>query len=172
VIVRNRKYQLDWSRRPERRAQIKEHANEVVAPFSLTRAKIWKLKFKYGLTAEAYLLFLSKQKYRCAVCDLKFTSPSQTQVDHCHATGFIRGILCTGCNHALGNVADRIEVLTKMIEYIRRAENAISNFGITISSSHARGNGRQSKLRKGGDARQPNPERKSTRQPSAVAGDT
>lgn len=41
-------------------------------------------------------------------------------IDHCHKTGKFRGWLCAGCNHALGHAKDSIEVLEKLIKYLKR----------------------------------------------------
>jgi DNA modification methylase len=60
----------------------------------------------------------------------------------------------------------------EIVKARKGGKDASRHSGKSVQGKHARGNGGQSKLRKGGDARQPNPERKSTRQPSAVAGDT
>lgn len=43
----------------------------------------------------------------------------QGHVDHDHATGAIRGVLCNACNHALGMVHDSPEVLVGLVEYLR-----------------------------------------------------
>lgn len=41
--------------------------------------------------------------------------------DHCHATGKFRGWLCARCNMTLGQVADDIELLKKLIAYLKNA---------------------------------------------------
>jgi hypothetical protein len=41
-------------------------------------------------------------------------------VDHDHGTGEFRGLLCNHCNHILGLVGDRQEILTNLINYLER----------------------------------------------------
>jgi hypothetical protein len=42
-------------------------------------------------------------------------------LDHDHATGKFRGILCFHCNTVLGKVKDSTETLQNMISYLNRA---------------------------------------------------
>lgn len=75
---------------------------------------------KYGVTLIAYQAMLDAQRGKCAICH----APEVEQfkgvfhVDHCHATGSVRGLLCRGCNHMLGVVRDDPEILTRAINYI------------------------------------------------------
>ncbi len=39
-------------------------------------------------------------------------------VDHDHATGFFRGLLCHHCNFALGSVKDNVEVMKRLTNYL------------------------------------------------------
>lgn len=52
----------------------------------------------------------------CAICKTYTDKPN---LDHCHRTGRIRGILCTRCNTALGKFRDNIELLQAAIEYLQ-----------------------------------------------------
>lgn len=42
-------------------------------------------------------------------------------IDHCHTTGKVRGVLCNGCNIALGGVEDNIETLRGLIKYLEQS---------------------------------------------------
>lgn len=56
---------------------------------------------KYGITIEDYDQLLNKQGGTCAICGIVPTN-KRLDVDHCHKTGMIRGLLCNICNMALG----------------------------------------------------------------------
>lgn len=58
------------------------------------------LQQKYGITVEQYEMMFAAQEGLCAICRMPPTVKS-LHVDHCHATGKIRGLLCTRCNNAL-----------------------------------------------------------------------
>ena len=87
-----------------------------------------KLKRLYGITVEQYDDILAKQDGKCAICgseslysrSYKSTARAKLSVDHCHATGKIRGLLCTRCNRALGLIGDNIETALRMSEYLKR----------------------------------------------------
>ncbi len=80
------------------------------------------IKQKYGLTKEGYAALLEQQDSRCAICDTAFAelSARQVNVDHCHKTGAIRGLLCTGCNTGLGLLGDSAEGLRKALDYLEK----------------------------------------------------
>lgn len=116
---RVRVYSRVHGRLPARVAQVANYQKEVM-PNGLTRRQLFKLRTKFGLSADAYFAMLSGQKHRCATCRKPFPSRSDVHVDHCHTTGRVRGLLCDFCNRALGLVMDNPATLKRMIAYLRR----------------------------------------------------
>lgn len=72
----------------------------------------------YGLTVAAYDALLAGQGGVCAICGRPPDERHPLHVDHCHATGRVRGILCSNCNLALGNAGDDPARLRAMAEYL------------------------------------------------------
>jgi hypothetical protein len=78
------------------------------------------LKQQYGMTEADYLALLEQQAGACLICG---RSPQEAGdprlvVDHDHATGRVRGLLCTDCNLGLGRFADSIERLASAARYL------------------------------------------------------
>lgn len=90
------------------------------------RVKNTDLKKLYGITLQDYQLMAEAQNHRCAICGELETGvdkhgvPRRMPVDHCHATGKIRELLCSACNKALGGFRDRPDLLRKAAEYIEK----------------------------------------------------
>lgn len=80
--------------------------------------KIWHRLNKYGLTPEAFAELTRKHGAACALCQ----STTRLSVDHDHATGQIRGLLCAGCNTAIGRLGDSITGLQRALRYLEAAE--------------------------------------------------
>lgn len=57
---------------------------------------------------------LELKKRCCQACG----KAEDLNIDHCHNTGVIRGVLCTPCNHILGRVNDNPEILRALIQYL------------------------------------------------------
>jgi hypothetical protein len=55
----------------------------------------------------------------CAICGKPCKSGRRLAVDHDHANGFVRGLLCTLCNTGLGKFQDSPELLEKAAAYLR-----------------------------------------------------
>ena len=69
--------------------------------------------------------YASKPDNRCAICG----SEDKLRLDHCHATGFIRGVLCNSCNLALGLLGDGLGQLRKAVKYLEDAREEAETGG-------------------------------------------
>ena len=79
--------------------------------------KTASLKKLYGITKEKYKELMVISGNKCMICQSSPTNKS-LHVDHCHSTGILRGILCHGCNTALGLFRDDVSVLNSAIDYL------------------------------------------------------
>lgn len=70
----------------------------------------------YGLREEQFEAMLAAQGGRCPICRVG----EATSVDHCHATGRIRALLCRACNAGLGFFADDPQLLRAAAAYLGR----------------------------------------------------
>lgn len=59
---------------------------------------------KYGITQADYEQMFHEQGGKCAVC--RKPQERAFDVDHCHSTGKVRGLLCTSCNRMIGHAGD------------------------------------------------------------------
>lgn len=84
--------------------------------FLLVKHRHHVLKSRYGITMEDYYQMLAHQENRCAICNIEATKT--LDVDHCHETGKVRGLLCNNCNRGIGHLKDNSEMLRKAADYI------------------------------------------------------
>lgn len=82
-------------------------------------ARMRTLKCRYGITAEEYNNLNEKQKGNCAICGRNHSELGRMlDVDHCHETGKIRGLLCNNCNQGIGLLKDNPDILRNAIKYL------------------------------------------------------
>lgn len=78
---------------------------------------------KYGLSPDDFRRLVESQGGLCAVCSVTLVDGSglaaSACVDHCHATGRVRGILCNRCNTGLGLFEDSAASLEAAIRYLK-----------------------------------------------------
>lgn len=78
---------------------------------------------KYGLTLEAYAAMLASQGGTCAICaspEPRGSTGKTFAVDHDHATGEVRGLLCSKCNTAIGLLRDDPALVSSALQYLTR----------------------------------------------------
>ncbi|WP_448612678.1 endonuclease VII domain-containing protein [Modestobacter sp. URMC 112] len=76
----------------------------------------YHLRRRYGITAEEADVMLAAQGGLCAVC----RAAPAAHVDHDHATGAVRELLCFNCNGGLGQFRDDPAVLRAAANYVER----------------------------------------------------
>lgn len=79
------------------------------------------LRFHYGLDVDEYRAILTAQGYACAICKRSFAEVVP-HVDHDHASGRVRGVLCAPCNFALGSFQDDPKRLASALAYLAAQE--------------------------------------------------
>lgn len=74
----------------------------------------------YGITAAEYAAIYEAQGGKCAICRRATGVRKRLSVDHCHATGRVRGLCCGSCNRdVLGHLRDDVEALQRAIDYLK-----------------------------------------------------
>jgi hypothetical protein len=108
-------YQARWraANVEERRAYQREwYQRNAEAQRTLANAR--RIRAKYGLSMEEYDAIIARG---CAICG---TDEGTICVDHDHASGRVRDALCTGCNVAIGAMAEDPDRLRLAAEYIEQ----------------------------------------------------
>lgn len=100
-----------------------EHRKEYAKKFKTKNPDYYKrkhLSYCYGIPLEEYDRMLHNQNGRCAVCGKHAdeTHRKRLFVDHSHATGKIRSLLCQQCNTALGMVSEDKDILFALVAYL------------------------------------------------------
>ncbi len=96
------------------------------------RARDWKLVREYGITSVEYDAMLKAQNEVCWICEKGPKEDGRRlSVDHLHSKGErqrnprekrgrVRGLLCWGCNAAIGKFKDDITKLRRAADYLEQ----------------------------------------------------
>jgi hypothetical protein len=105
-----------WRRNPHKG---KQHRTQMQRRFSHVRRY-------FRLSREEYLEMIERQGNRCAICGAPPPEGKFLDVDHDHATGRIRALLCGRCNTCLGWANDNPQVLRAAADYLEAHASNIS----------------------------------------------
>lgn len=75
---------------------------------------------RYGIKPNQFYQMLEEQGNECGICGEMFDDKSSAMIDHCHAHGHIRGLLCRQCNTAIGLLKEDVERMQGAIAYIEQ----------------------------------------------------
>jgi hypothetical protein len=118
-------YQKQW--REKNADYISEYQQEYQAKYrekDEVQFKTWvrNLHKNYKITPAIFNKMWEDQNGKCAICEQPMNprgrEKSAATVDHNHETGKVRGLLCRGCNHGIGNLKDDPSVLQSAAEYL------------------------------------------------------
>lgn len=125
-------YQRAWARAHATEIQAKAKAKRRADPAAAraydakwraknpSKLRSAKLKYNYGITLEAYNAILIAQGGGCAICGAQVCAQwGRLSVDHDHATGKVRGLLCNACNVSIGRF--------NLPEHLRRAADYLEH---------------------------------------------
>lgn len=77
------------------------------------------IRARYGIGGAEYLAILEVQGGRCFICQRATGATKRLAVDHDHATGEVRGILCGPCNRGVvGHLRDDVDAARRVVEYL------------------------------------------------------
>jgi len=98
----------------------------LASPIAKEFARERWLKFKYNIDSKQYDLLYENQKGCCAICE-KPTPKGVLNVDHCHTTSEVRGLLCKTCNRAIGMIGENVGILSNAIKYLQESVASIQH---------------------------------------------
>lgn len=92
------------------------------------RYRVKRLMKRYGITQEQHEELYKFQKSCCLICGRhESANVLGLQVDHCHSTNKVRGLLCPSCNQGLGLFQDNPTLLEAAASYIREHGSKIEH---------------------------------------------
>lgn len=114
------------------------HCSQECADIGVVSAYLMRC---YKIDYDQYERMYLEQGGVCKICGgesflLCPTARIKLVVDHCHATGVVRGLLCHNCNRGLGLFQDSQDSLEKAVQYLKGATTIPSG-----STSQANGDG-------------------------------
>lgn len=119
VNAASRRY---YAANKEKYRQYRERRNQ--KPDAEKLRKHAQLNNNYSLSLDQYNALLEAQGHKCAICEQPLTKPN---VDHCHTTGKVRGVLCTICNTlVLGVLENYAGLIPKALSYLAANGKSIS----------------------------------------------
>lgn len=97
---------------------IKYKNNLVVSERMKATSRKTALRNLYGITETNFDEMYINQNGCCAIC--KKQTKKKLNIDHCHKTKKVRGLLCWNCNMGIGYFKDDINLLNNAIKYLKQ----------------------------------------------------
>jgi hypothetical protein len=123
VDCRNASRRSDFDAKDDAAARKRERWNSDSVYRARQRSS--SLKWRYGIDQSEADALLADQGGVCAVCGGDDPRARNWHVDHDHATGAVRGILCGPCNVSLGGFQDDPDRLISAAMYLLANVNVL-----------------------------------------------
>lgn len=72
------------------------------------------------ITFEKFVEMRTAQQGKCAICQQEPANGRSLHVDHCHATGRVRALLCGRCNRGIGKLRESPAILRQAADYLEK----------------------------------------------------
>lgn len=105
----------------EIRKNVKTRKCSTYKPHNWSGLDKWDaiIRRQYGISYDQYEQLIKAQGGGCAICGrTKEPDGRKLSIDHDHATGLTRGVLCYACNKALGLFYDKKDLLLNAHNYL------------------------------------------------------
>ena len=120
-VIRSRMTIEDKLKQKEAVRQYRLRLHREDPDFVKERDKRSNLKKNYGISLEDYNKLFNDQNGLCLGCYRHQKQLTRSlDVDHCHDSGKVRGLLCSNCNRSLGWANESPEILRRLAEYIEK----------------------------------------------------
>ena len=83
-----------------------------------------RLERRYGITMDQVVAMAQFQGHKCVICKREGSvlrgvhHSGKLVVDHNHKNGVVRGLLCHGCNSAIGYFRDEPNLMIQAMRYL------------------------------------------------------
>ena len=111
----NRENYIKNKERYSLRAKIYREKNK--EQLRIKKRESWYIR-NYGITVEERQRMIQSQDNKCMICGDTLKESKNIHIDHDHATGKTRDVLCDLCNGGLGLFKDNIKTLQEAINYL------------------------------------------------------
>jgi len=110
---KTRKHKIDWKKEAERTKK-----------WQISNPEQWKKLqncSRYKMSHEEYDDMMESTGDSCPICNYDFNEGRyKRNIDHCHDTGYVRGIICHRCNLAIGALEHDVSIFERAIEWLKR----------------------------------------------------
>lgn len=117
----HKNHRLECKRCRAIRQSNRYHGNPDIKEKAKNISRKCRLLKEYGLSIDDFNKMYGNQNGKCCICS-KFVEGTKINIDHCHKTGKVRGLLCWNCNMAIGYLKDNIDNLKNAIKYLEETK--------------------------------------------------